>query len=223
MDKLLAMKIYNVMCATEGLEKTTEVGSGKNAYKAIGEATVLNEIKPLLKAQKLIMFPSKTVATEITETYPDPYDKNKSKLKSLTQLVITFTLADAETGESIDIEVCGSGYDALDKGAGKASTYAYKIALQKTFMLFSGEDTDNHNTNDIVESQGKTETKNNAVKTLSEGQVKRLYAIAIGKGYSTNSVTNAVKTKYNKDTVNLLTKKQYDELCNAYETSEHKS
>lgn len=148
MNAKLAMKIYNIMCATEKLTKDMEVGQGKNAYKAVSEGTVLNQIKPLMKEQKLIMYPSKTEANEITETYPDPYDSNKTKLKSITQLLITFKLVDAETGESIDIQVAGNGFDSLDKGTGKATTYAYKTALQKTFMMFSGEDTDNMHSDD---------------------------------------------------------------------------
>jgi|GEM_PF-2731998 len=156
MDDKLALKIFNVMEETKAIEKDQTVGKGNNQYEAVSESSVLNEIKPLFRKHKLIMFPHKTKAVEIQHSYPDPYDKNKTKLKSLTQLVMTFLLVDAETGESVEVEVCGNGYDALDKGAGKASTYAYKIALQKTFMLFSGEDTDNHHTQDSLNSQSDT-------------------------------------------------------------------
>ena len=42
----LYKKIHAVMCDSEGLEKNMTVGEGKNAYKAISEAEVLNTIKP---------------------------------------------------------------------------------------------------------------------------------------------------------------------------------
>ena len=191
MDKLLAMKIYNVMNKTEALTKDMTVGKAANAYKAISEATVLNEIKPLLKEFKLIIFPCKTIAKEITETYPDPYDKNKTKIKSITQLVVTFTLADAETGESIDIEVAGNGYDSLDKGTGKATTYAYKTALQKTFMLFSGEDTDNSHSDDV--------TGTNEAETVAKITTSMLTDALIAAGSNAEELLETYNKKTGKN------------------------
>ena len=163
-DIKLATKIYNVMCETESLEKDMVVGKGANAYKAISEATVLNAIKPLFKKYKLIIFPSKATAIEITEQYPDQYESTKIKLKSLTQITTTFTLVDAESGESIDIEVIGNGFDSLDKGSGKATTYAFKTALSKTFMLFSGEDTDNTHSDEIHKPPAKPINKSSTAQ-----------------------------------------------------------
>lgn len=197
------MKIYNVMCATESLEKNMTVGKGSNAYQAIGEATVLNVIKPLFKQEKLIMLPTKTVATEITEQYPDPYDKTKTKTKSMTQLLITFILVDAETGESIEVEVAGNGFDSLDKGTGKATTYAYKTALQKTFMLFSGEDTDAHHSNDQYnnspseQSQQQSNQNNSGDRKVTTQQ---LIEIAAKKGYCEDKL----KKKYNVQDVKYI-------------------
>ena len=49
MDQKLAMKIYQVMSETVALEKDTVVGKDtKGEYRAVGEAAVLNMIKPLL-------------------------------------------------------------------------------------------------------------------------------------------------------------------------------
>ena len=50
-------KIYSVMCDTEALDKSMTVGEGKNSYKAVSEAEVLNKIKPLLKKHRLVIFP----------------------------------------------------------------------------------------------------------------------------------------------------------------------
>jgi len=59
MNTKLALKIYNVMCATESLEKDLTVGKpgSSSSYRAIGEKAVLNMVKPLFKAQKLILIP----------------------------------------------------------------------------------------------------------------------------------------------------------------------
>lgn len=57
----------------------------------------------------------------------------------------------------------------------------------------------------------------------SEAQVKRLNAIAYGKGYDFASVKNAAKKKYNVDDLTNLNKSQYDEMCKGYENAEKKS
>ena len=153
MDKLLATKIYNVMIATEGLTKDMSVGKkgGVNTYAAVSEKAVLNMIKPLLVKEKLICIPKDGDITENTVTYIDGYGKNK--FRGITQLKIYFMLVDVETGESVDIVGFGNGADSQDKGSGKAFTYAYKTALQKTFCMFSGEDTDSTHSDDISKSE----------------------------------------------------------------------
>ncbi len=64
--------------------------------------------------------------------------------------------------------------------------------------------------------------ESNQAKTLSEGQIKRLFAIAIGKGYDANSVKATVKKKYNLTILEQMSKTQYDEMCNGYESLEKK-
>ena len=49
----LYQKLYDMMCETEGLSKSMDVGSGNYKYKAISEKVVLNAVKPLLKKYKL--------------------------------------------------------------------------------------------------------------------------------------------------------------------------
>lgn len=153
MDAKLAMKIYNVMCATESLEKELTVGKpgSTSAYKAVGEKTVLNMIKPLFKNEKLIILPVDGSISENLLEYVDGYGKNK--LRAITQLKVCFDIVDAETGESTRIVGFGNGADSQDKGSGKAFTYALKTALQKSFLMFSGEDTDNTHSDEINKSQ----------------------------------------------------------------------
>lgn len=225
MDSKLATKIYNVMCATEALEKDLTVGKpgSTSAYKAVGEATVLNMIKPLFKEQKLILLPKDGEISENLLEYTDGYGKNK--LRAITQLKVYFDVIDSETGESTTIIGFGNGADSQDKGSGKAFTYALKTALQKSFMMFSGEDTDNTHSDDIGSSSEKQETNTNKSYSggVSEKQIKRLQAIAYGKGYDFNSVNKAAKKKYNVDDLKNLTKQQYDEMCTGYENAEKKS
>jgi hypothetical protein len=149
-------KIYNVMNESEGLEKDLVVGSGSNSYKAIGEKEVLNMLKPLFKKNKLIVFPVDGDITESNAIWEAEYNgKKDTKTRNVTQIKVKFKIVDIETGESEHLMGFGNGADSQDKGSGKAFTYAFKTMLSKTFMLFSGEDTDNEHSDDI----GKTSQK----------------------------------------------------------------
>lgn len=141
MDVKLAEKIYKVMCESESLKKDMNVAG---QYDAISESAVLNAIKPLLKDHKLILIP---VEAEITQ-------HNK-----LSQVTAKYKIIDVETGEFEVLATVGNGADTQDKGSGKAWTYAYKALIQKTFCLFSGEDTDNTHSDDIDKQIKQDEAK----------------------------------------------------------------
>jgi len=104
----------------------------------------LNKVKPLFKANKLIIYPLDGVIDEIV-------DLIGGKTRAVTHLKVTYRIVDIETGQYIDAVGFGNGADSQDKGAGKASTYSFKNVLSKTFMLFSGEDTDNDHSHDLDE------------------------------------------------------------------------
>jgi len=171
MDSKLAMKIYNVMCATEAIETTTTVGKGtKGEYKAVGEKDVLNMVKPLFKKEKLIIMP---VEGDITEHVDRTIAYAKEGTRSITQLKVYFDITDVETGESTRIVGFGNGADSQDKGSGKAFTYALKTALQKSFLMFSGEDTDNTHSDEITEStQGEKPRKVTQYEIINIGKQK---------------------------------------------------
>lgn len=147
-------KIYNVMNESAGLEKDLVVGTGASSYKAVGEKEVLNMLKPLFKKHKLIVFPVGGDISETNFTWESEYNgKRETKTRNVTQLKANFKIVDVETGESEILIGFGNGADSQDKGSGKAFTYAFKTMLNKTFMLFSGEDTDNEHSDDIGNSQ----------------------------------------------------------------------
>ena len=186
MDAKLATKIYNVMCAVEGIEKGTIVGKGtKSEYRAVGEKDVLNVIKPLLKENKLICIPRDGEIAEyvnLVEAY------SKVSTRAITQLKIYFLLVDIETGEETQIVGFGNGADSQDKGSGKAFTYAYKTALQKTFCMFSGEDTDSTHSNNM----NGTDTKSKP----SSKEFDKLAGIAKDKGITYDQLELYSQKKY---------------------------
>ena len=150
-------KIHQIMCETEGIAKNLSVGEGKNSYKAVGEASVLNSIKPLLKAHGVILIP---IEVNIKEDFQEFQGKYGTSQRYLSTLHAKYKIVDIDTGEFEILETVGYGTDSQDKGSGKAMTYAYKALIQKTFMLFSGEDTDNEHSDDI--------TAKNTIKKSSE-------------------------------------------------------
>ncbi len=143
-------KLHAVMCETKSLERDKEVGYGRNAYKAISEATVLNEIKPLFKKHGLIIFPIEVQANDRVDNF---LTKDGEASRLMTQVLPKWKIVDIDTGEFEIIASIGNGVDTQDKGSGKAMTYSLKVALQKTFMMFSGEDTDNEHSDSITEKQ----------------------------------------------------------------------
>ena len=168
----LYKKIHAVMCETEGIEKNLTVGFGGNSYKAVGEASVLNEIKPLLKKHGLVLFPIELDVNEKLDVFPTAKG-DTSRL--MTQIKAKYKIVDIDTGEFEILETIGNGVDTQDKASGKAMTYALKVLLQKTFMLFSGEDTDNEHSDAITDKNTapKASSKpNTAPKTPAKPKVK---------------------------------------------------
>jgi hypothetical protein len=162
-------KMFNVMNESEALEKNMTVGKGENSYKAVSEAAMLNMVKPLFKRHRLIIFPIDGTITETNQIWEsESYGKKETKTRNVSQLKVMYRIFDIDTNEHQDVVGFGNGADPQDKGAGKASTYSLKNALSKTFMLFSGEDTDNEHSDDI----GAEKPKKDTVKDLPKAETK---------------------------------------------------
>jgi hypothetical protein len=225
MDKPIGLyeKIYNVMCDSEAVEKSMVVGSGKNSYKAVSEAAMLNMVKPLFKKYKLIIFPVDGDIKDNVMTWDKTdYDGKTSKtLRAMTELKVMYRILDVESGEYQDVVGFGNGADSQDKGAGKAFTYSLKNALSKTFMLFSGEDTDNTHSDDINKGTEKpTQTPkpqgdtNTPSELINEAQAKRMFAISKGNAGIVKTVLLAHKHTESKQVL----KSEYEKICKEIET-----
>lgn len=226
----LYQKMHMVMVESEGLEKNMTVGAGTNSsYKAISESAVLNNIKPLLKKHGLVLFP---VEVNIAEDFKEFQGKYGATQRFMSTLHCKYKIVDIETGEFEFLESVGYGADSQDKGSGKAMTYAYKALIQKTFCLFSGEDTDNYHS-DEIEKQTIADKPQNApqrtqsnqqqntpkdTKLVSDAQLGRLYAIASKKGRDKNQVIAATLSHFKITDIKTLTKPQYDEIVKIYES-----
>lgn len=215
-------KLWLIMSETNALDKTMTVGYGQNSYKAISESAVLNEVKPLLKKHRVILFPisSKCVEsiTEYTETNKDGKDVNK--LRVVTQGTYQYKIVDIDSGEFEILEMFGVGSDSQDKGAGKAATYAYKILLQKLLCMFSGEDTDNTHSDDIKQIQPKTQTQSKTTNlpprsVITDAQVKMLQSTITESGIDRTIIKAYCLKNFNITSSKDLTKQQLDILLKA--------
>ena len=180
-------KMFKVMEESEAIEKGMTVGSGKNSYKAISEASVLNGVKPLLKKHRLILFPVEAEIKEVVDEYSS-YGDTKARLMS--QVVAKYKIVDIDSGEHEILATVGNGADPQDKGSGKAWTYAYKALLQKTFCLFSGEDTDNTHSKDIDKANDKI-------------TVKQLSDVAEKIGKTTGDLLNTYNKNHGKNLTDI--------------------
>ena len=129
----------------------------------------------------------------------------------------------------------GSSFVAKEKAGLYTNDECFKMALTDAISvackaLGFGADIYWSKDNTKYNDQKKTnyqnnfnnQQQNNSTGPTSEAQVKRLNAIAYGKGYDFASVKKAAKKKYNVDNLTNLTKEQYDTMCKGYEECEHK-
>ena len=159
----LYQKWHAIMDETAAIEKDTEVGFGNNKYRAVGEAAVLNVVKPLLKKYKVIVFP---IDIKVDEIYNTILTAKGESTRTMTQLIVTWKIVDTESGENMVMQSIGNGVDNQDKGSGKAMTYAYKVLFQKSLMLFSGEDTDLEHSEKITSEREVARVSEIEVKTV---------------------------------------------------------
>lgn len=122
-----------------------------------------------------------------------------------------------ESGEWIEFEPLVLKADkATPQGAGSAITYGRRYALSAVLGIAS-EDDDDANAYESVPKKQETP------RTLSDAQIKRLYAIASSAGISNDQVKAAIRKDYKKDSATELTKQEYDDLCTRLEKAKGKA
>lgn len=125
-------KIFNVQnsCNTN-LE---EDKGNKLQWKPVAHWKVTGAVKAACKAHNLLCMPIVEETTKEGQT---------------TTATVSLVLTDIETGEQTVVgKFVGYGVDSMDKGAGKAVSYAIKTAMLKTFMMNVADD----NEPDVIQS-----------------------------------------------------------------------
>jgi hypothetical protein len=137
----LAAKLVKIM---ENLGSVPKKGyNNHQKYHYMREVDVMEALKTELISNKIIMLTSsKLVDIQKKE--------GKDKTDFVTTVETQHTFIDSESGEVLNINSVGSGYDSSDKGAAKAITSAIKYAIMKTFMI-SDEGLDIENDGETVQ------------------------------------------------------------------------
>jgi len=203
------LNIYERMSFVENelpqIAKGMEIGKGKNSYKAVGEATVLNAVKPLEFEYRIKSLPIKreVIKQECYETELEGYTKRLFFISIKT----TFRFINLDnTADYVDIESLGDGTDPLDKASGKAQTYADKFALLKAYKAITGEDTDNSHSDVDEEREKKAykkyqpkpeSTPRNNDEMVAEG-VKRGIAVLEHKCDKAGNDSGVIKSQFLK-------------------------
>ena len=135
-------KILTIMETVQRLEKDTQVKFGQTNYTALSEEKVTEILREQMIKNKLVVFPVEMYAHRDGQ---------------ISHVDVKYRIADAETGDFIEVVSCGDGADSQDKGAGKAMTYAYKYMWLRTFAIPTGEDPDKISSDQLDAEQKKDE------------------------------------------------------------------
>ena len=154
--KNLAKAVIKVMSEVKGMEKNSNVGSGRNSYNGTKDSDVKEVFNEALERNGLCILPTGIdETTELSRWEVEETCNGKTQIKqkqSVFTKVTTKYLLLHDSGESTELSGYGHGVDFQDKGAGKATTYALKNCLLYTFLTPVGkiDDTDTNHSEEIV-------------------------------------------------------------------------
>ena len=201
------MKIYEQLANVQH-----ELKCNKSLYNSFGKYSyrstelIMEAVKPLLFENDLCL-----IITDSVELIGDRFyiKATATVYNKEGEQISTTAYAREEEGKK--------GMDA-SQVTGSTSSYARKYALNGLLAIDDTKDADATNTHGVTDDSKATPTNNKTNNTtstykLTEGQIKRLYAIGYKKGYSRDYMAKLVNAKYKKS-IEDLSKEEYDYICN---------
>jgi len=183
------MNIYEkmnlIMNEVKSLQKDGQVAFGKTKYNYLSESKTTETLREQFIKHKLVLYPCSI---------------EEKKEGSLTIQHAIYRLVNIEEpSEYIDIHTTGQGHDSADKGSGKASSYAYKYLLWRTFAIPSNDDPDQICSDEIVEkdlASNKKIDKTKAETVESLIQVKHADLVNLLKYYKIKNIKDMSISQY---------------------------
>lgn len=154
------MNIYQRMSAVTNeisrVAKNLSVNAGKSSYKAVGEADVLEAVKPAEQKHGVYSYPVEREIVESTviesESISGGQTYTRKQQYMRLRAVYRFVNID-KPDEYIEVATYGDGIDSGDKAPGKAMTYADKYALLKAYKITTGDDPDQKASEPLVNKE----------------------------------------------------------------------
>jgi hypothetical protein len=204
----LYQKLVEIRKEVINFSKDTE-GYG---YKYVSGSQAIAKIREKMDSLGVLLVPKMHEIVNDTYTYIN--SKGKDATDHIVKGDMSYIWINAEKPEE-QLEIPWKLYGAQDdisKAYGSGLTYSERYFILKFFQAPTDElDPDKKDTKD----RGPGTLGN---KGLSEAQIKRLFAIAKKAGYEVAIVKKQALNKYGVTELASLTKAQYDELCNGYES-----
>lgn len=133
----LHRKLAQVLIEVGRIPKAGQAPKEMGGYKFVQVGDAADAIRAALAEKLLTMHPTKvTVVGQV-----DRPTRNGGNMTTV-DLIVDWTITDAESGESLVIQSFGAGADGGDKYSGKAMTSAMKYAFLAGFLLSTGDDTE---------------------------------------------------------------------------------
>lgn len=177
----LAYAMTLVMNEVKNIDKAMTVGSGNHSYKGVADKDVKYLIGSSMGKHGLTCVPIDIKPTTKVERWVEETSYGKKQKQSVfTEVLATYRITHAESGETIDIMGYGHGVDSMDKSAGKATTYALKNALLYSFLVPTGsiDDTDTtHSNNQAVPQVMQQDKFKEAIKALEGKKITKDWLI----------------------------------------------
>lgn len=203
-------KLLNVMKAIGVLEKRGQNRS--QGYDYLMAEDVLEEVRQKFGEVGLVLLPTcKTQEIISGQT-------QKGTANYLTRVEMEYTICDVDTGERLTLSWQGLGQDTGDKGLYKAYTGAIKYFLRNLLLIPTTDDPENDGSEPKPKRQSNHSGARTGPRTISEGQVKRLFAIAKQNGWSSDSVVAMVKRyKGYDDVADIKAGEEYEKIVEFFQ------
>ena len=185
-------KLLAITSEIKTVNKNLEVGVGKSAYKAVGEADVLAAVKVLEEKHKVYSYPCKreVIDRALLETEKEYNGTITRSNQIFLRIETTYRFVNIEKPEEfIEIITYGDGIDTQDKAVGKAMTYADKYALLKAYKIITGDDADQEHSPDRANYTEKQTTESKATPRQIEMLSKVYTGENLAKLLQANNIT----------------------------------
>lgn len=205
----LYQKIVEVRKEAKGFNKD----KSSYGYEYVSGNQVLSKIRDKMNELNLLLIPSSKLGEHHLHNYKT--SKGQEKIDFVVSGEMAYTWIDGDKPEdrlTVDWAYYGQ-QDDISKAYGSALTYSERYFLLKCLGLPTDEDDPDGKPQEPTTQ--KIDNKPN--KTLTDAQIKRLFAIAHGVNIDADTVKSQVKTKFNKE-IKALTKAEYDAVCKGYES-----